>query len=161
MQNFNGNGRNGYGNKPTMGQQPMGQQPMGQARAVQNFGTGEQTLVMQPVTQKKRVKVAAGWNGQYGPQVTLDIAALHAISRLLQEQGIENGSLKLKFYANSNKLNPKAPDFSFVASEIFGVYLSGQGYQELEIRTQGNTGNTGSTQGQPQLQEEQGEQVPF
>ncbi|MEJ5328480.1 MAG: hypothetical protein WHU54_09590 [Candidatus Bathyarchaeia archaeon] len=146
MQNFNGKG---YGNKPTMGQQP---------RAVQNFATGEQTPLIQPVTEKKRVKVAAGWNGNYGPQVSLDIAALHAISRLLQEQGIENGSLRLKFYANSNKLNPKAPDFSFVASDIFGVYVTGQGYQELEIRTQGNTG---STQGQPQGQEEQEEQVPF
>lgn len=146
MQNFKGN--RAYGNKPTMGQ----------ARAVQNFATGEETPLMQPVTQKKRVKVGAGWNGQYGPQVSLDIASLHAISRLLQEQGVENGSLKLKFYANSNKLNPKAPDFSFVASDVFGVYVTGQGYQELEIRTQGNTG---STQGQPQGLEEQEEQAPF
>jgi hypothetical protein len=145
MRNFNSNG---YGNKPTMGQ----------ARVVQNFATGEQTPLIQPVTPKKRVKVAAGWNGNYGPQVSLDIAALHAISRFLQEQGIENGNLKLKFYANSNKLNPKGPDFSFVASDIFGVYVAGQGYQELEIRTQGNTG---STQGQPQGQEEQEEQAPF
>lgn len=145
MQNFNGKG---YGNKPTMGQ----------TRAVQNFATGEQTHLMQPQAQKKRVKVAAGWNGNYGPQVSLDIAALHAISRLLQEQGVENGSLKLKFYANNNKINPKAPDFSFVASDIFGVYVTGQGYQDLEIRTQGNTG---STKGQPQGQEEQEEQVPF
>lgn len=155
MQNFNGNGRNGYGNKASIGPQPARQQTM---RPVQNYATGNTTQVAQPATQKKRVKVAAGWNGQYGPQVSLDIASLHAISRLLQEQGIENGSLKLKFYANSNKLNPKAPDFSFVASDIFGVYVTGQGYQELEIRTQGNTG---STQGQPQGQEKQEEQVPF
>jgi hypothetical protein len=135
MRNFNSKG---YGNKPTMGQ----------ARAVQNFATGEQTPLIQPVTQKKRVKVAAGWNGNYGPQVSLDIAALHAISRLLQEQGIENGSLKLKFYANSNKLNPKAPDFSFVASDIFGVYVAGQGYQELEIRTQEPKYRSGNTEQQ-------------
>jgi hypothetical protein len=140
MQNFN---TKGYGNKPTMRQQPMGQ-----TRAVQNFATGEQTPLIQPVTQKKRVKVAAGWNGQYGPLVSLDIAALHAISRLLQEQGIENGSLKLKFYANSNKLNPNGPDFSFVASDIFGVYVAGQGYQELEIRTQEPKYRSGNTERQ-------------
>lgn len=144
MQNWNGNG-NAYGNA---GQGMMGHGSMSrnqpQSRTVSNIATGQATQVMQPQAQKKRVKVGAGWNGQYGPQVSLDIAALHAISRFLQEQGVETGSLRLKFYANSNKLNPKAPDFTFVASDIFGVYIPGQGYQDLEVRPQAQSsgGNT-------------------
>lgn len=166
MQNFNGNG--GYGNKPmqqahsysvsnnTMPQKPIGQQSM---RPVQNLATGGTTQVVQTTAQKKRVKVAAGWNGQYGPQVTLDIAALHAISRLLLEQGIESGSLRLRFYANNNKLNPKAPDFTFVASEVFGIYMTGQGYQDLELRPQTQSNPVSNNAMQPMTDDT--EEAPF
>lgn len=106
-------------------------------KTIKNYATDEFESINVNSSQhrderKRRIKIGAGWHGNYGPQLSLNVDAILAVADFLRKQNVTDGYIKLRILEYKKKYTNSSPDFVLVTSNIIGL-SSQEGYSELEF----------------------------